>query len=119
MGEGTLDLSELAHRCRPTTTVRATVGLGHLVVLVPEDQDLVGEHRGRAPASRRVRRAAERRRLRDPRRRYPGDGGTLILDLEVGMGQIEVRTRPTTDATSPSTSRSTSSPDPTTPSTLG
>ena len=22
---------------------------------------------------------------------FPGDGGTLILDLEVGMGEIEVR----------------------------
>ena len=39
MGEGTLDLSELGV-LRVDTTVRATVGLGHLVVLVPEDQDL-------------------------------------------------------------------------------
>ena len=41
MGEGTLDLSELRAAARRTTDVRATVGLGHLIVLVPEDQDAV------------------------------------------------------------------------------
>ena len=39
MGEGTLDLSELA-LLRRETSVTATVGLGHLVVLVPQDQDV-------------------------------------------------------------------------------
>ena len=41
MGEGTLDLSELGMPAGDDATCEATVGLGHLVVLVPEDQDLV------------------------------------------------------------------------------
>jgi hypothetical protein len=43
-----------------------------------------------------------------------GDGGTLTLNLEVGMGQIEVR-----HALSSVRDEPVESPDPTTPSTLG
>ena len=88
MGEGTLDLSELP-LLRREANVRATVGLGHLIVLVPEDQDVtvnteVGAGEVLVFGERQNGVGFE---THDG---YPGDGETLVLDLEVGMGQIEV-----------------------------
>jgi predicted membrane protein len=89
MGEGTLDLSELV-LLRRETSVTATVGLGHLVVLVPEDQDVsVNTEVG---AGEVVVFGREQNGVGfETHDSFPGDGATLILDLEVGMGQIEVR----------------------------
>jgi predicted membrane protein len=88
MGEGTLDLSELP-LLRRDTNVRATVGMGHLVVLVPDDQDLtvnteVGAGEVMVFGERQNGVGFE---THDG---FPGDGATLALDLEVGLGQIEV-----------------------------
>ena len=90
MGEGTLDLSDLGmlrgptRRCEPrsasatsscwcprtrTLVVDTEVGAGEAVVF-GEQQNGVGF---------------------ETHDRHPGEGGTLTLDLEVGMGQIEVR----------------------------
>ena len=117
MGEGTLDLTAVDVP-RGEETVRASVGLGHLVVIVPTGQDLLvktdvgagevdvfGEqHNGVGFETREA---------------YHGTGGTLILDLEVGMGQIEVRRGIGVRHEPVGDPDPTGSPDPTTPSTLG
>jgi predicted membrane protein len=89
MGEGTLDLSELGV-VRANTSVRASVGLGHLVVLVPEDQEvLVNTEVGAGSA---VVFGHEQNGMSfDTHELFRGEGRTLVLDLEVGMGQVEVR----------------------------
>ena len=95
MGEGTLDLSELGI-VRAPTTVRATAGFGHLVVLVLEDQELVVDTE--VGAGETVVFGEKQNGVGfETHDRHPGEGGTLTLDLEVGMGQIEVR-RVLTDA---------------------
>lgn len=88
MGKGTLDLSGLP-LVRQETTVRATVGLGHLVVLVPQDQDVFVNT---DVAGGEVTVFGERQEGVgfETHDGFPGDGGTLVLDLEVGFGEIEV-----------------------------
>jgi hypothetical protein len=89
MGEGTLDLSDLGI-LRMDTEVRATAGLGHLIVLVREDQDLVVDTE--VGAGETVVFGEEQNGVGfETHDAHPGDGRTLTLDLEVGMGQIEVR----------------------------
>ncbi|MET0903465.1 MAG: PspC domain-containing protein [Acidimicrobiales bacterium] len=88
MGEGTLDLSELPLLMNETN-VRATVGLGHLVVLVPEGQELsVNTEVGAGEV--RVFGEEQNGVGFETHDGFPGAGGPLILDLEVGMGQVEV-----------------------------
>ena len=70
--------------------MRATAGLGHLVVLVLEDQDLVVNTE--VGAGEAVVFGEKQNGVGfETHDRHPGEGGTLTLDLEVGMGQIEVR----------------------------
>ena len=88
MGEGTLDLSELPLLVNETN-VRATVGLGHLVVLVPEGQELsVNTEVGAGGV--RVFGEEQNGVGFETHDGFPAAGDTLILDLQVGMGQIEV-----------------------------
>ena len=113
MGEGTLDLSELP-LLRSETNVRATVGLGQLIVLVPEDQEVtVNTEVGAGEVA--VFGERQNGVGFETHDGFSGDGATLILDLEVGMGQIEVhRVESEAERDDP-----VESPDPTTPSTLG
>jgi hypothetical protein len=89
MGEATVDLSELG-LLREEETVRATVGFGHLVVLVADGQDVfVNTEVGAGEA---VVFGEQQNGIGvDSHEGYPGRGATLVLDLEAGMGQIEVR----------------------------
>jgi hypothetical protein len=119
MGEGTLDLRGLGLLTHDET-VRATVGLGHLVVLVTPDQDLLVDTE--AGAGSVLVFGEEQNGLGfETHDAYHGDSdGTLTLDLQVGMGQIEVRYGVARDRDDPVESpERTESPEPTTPSTLG
>jgi hypothetical protein len=90
MGEGTLDLSDLPIDRDEELTVRATVGLGHLVVLVAEDEPVFVN--AEVGAGEVVVFGEERNGVGvDLHESFDSDGEGLILDLEVGMGQIEVR----------------------------
>jgi hypothetical protein len=121
MGEGTLDLSGVG-LLRVGAEVRATVGMGHLVVLVPDDQAVTVQTE--VGAGDVIVFGEEQNGIGfDTHERYDGEGGALLLDLEVGLGQIEVRrvarsgdaeAEEPIDAPDP-----TDSPEPTTPSTLG
>jgi phage shock protein PspC (stress-responsive transcriptional regulator) len=115
MGEGTLDLRGLPP-VEDDLTVRATVGFGHLIVLVPPDQDLLVDTE--VGAGEVVVFGEQQNGVGyETHEAYHGDtDGTLTLDLQAGMGQIEVRYGISRDrgATEP-----TESPEPTTPSTLG
>ncbi|MFL6206524.1 MAG: PspC domain-containing protein [Acidimicrobiales bacterium] len=119
MGEGTLDLTELG-LLSSDQTVRATVGLGHLVVLVPVDQDLLVDTD--VGAGDALVFGEEQNGLGfETHDAYHGTSdGTLTLDLEVGMGQIEVR-HAASDRRDEPVDRPdpVGSPEPTTPSTLG
>jgi hypothetical protein len=88
MGEGILDLTGVD--VDEETTVRASVGLGHLVVLVADDQDVfVNTEVGAGEA---MIFGVEQDGLGVETHEHYGDpDGQLILELEVGMGQIEVR----------------------------
>ncbi len=90
MGEGILDLSDLPLEPDEELAVRASVGLGHLVVLVAEDAPVfVNAEIG---AGEVVAFGEERNGVGvDLHESFGSDGDGLILDLEVGMGQIEVR----------------------------
>jgi hypothetical protein len=92
IGEGQLDLTEVAVPAGEVLSVDASVGIGHLLVLVPEDVAVdvtavvaAGEAvlLGLSDSGTNVstHRAFERR----------GSAGTIELDLQVGLGQIEVR----------------------------
>ena len=98
VGEGVLDLSGL--RPGAPVEVDAEVGVGHLLVLVPRDVRVTGEAEAGVGELLQVDGDGRRRVLNpdddtDVRERvfFPGeDGGPEVeLDLEVGMGQIEVR----------------------------
>jgi hypothetical protein len=109
IGEGTLDLSALDIPAGDELAIEASVGLGHLVVLVPEGMaadvttdvgagesqvfDLTQDGVG-VTTDRSVEGSAS--------------SGTLTLDLTVGMGKIEVRrvldASPTTTTTTETTS---------------
>lgn len=92
IGDGQLDLSGVAVPAGEVLSVDASVGVGHLLVLVPDDVAvdvtadvaageavLLGFSETGANVS--TRRAFERR----------GTAGTVKLDLQVGLGQIELR----------------------------
>jgi hypothetical protein len=92
IGEGTLDLQAVDIPAGDRVQVDVSVGVGHLVVLVPEsvavvvrtdvgagESDVFGLHQNGVDVN--------------AIQREPGDrtSGTLALDLEIGVGQIEVR----------------------------
>ncbi|MFI2373414.1 PspC domain-containing protein [Streptomyces sp. NPDC018833] len=97
-GKGTLDLSALDVPAGQTVSTRAEMGLGHLTVVVPKDAAVqleaevgVGDIRlpGDAPDDVDVGPGQDRRKT------FPAPpgataGGTLVLDLELGIGQVEV-----------------------------
>ncbi|MGW0698625.1 PspC domain-containing protein [Streptomyces sp. NPDC002867] len=97
-GQGTLDLSALELPAGQTVSTRAEMGLGHLKVVVPRDAAVrleaevgVGDIRlpDDAPDDVDVGPGQDRRKtLPAPPGARPG--GTLVLDLELGIGQVEV-----------------------------
>lgn len=101
-GEATLDLRDLSPAVSeqtPLRSLRAEVGLGHLIVLVPQDLTVVitssvrlGELVDLDPDGRRTTVASEDARGIARTRSYgpPGDR-RLEVELVVGVGQIEVR----------------------------
>jgi phage shock protein PspC (stress-responsive transcriptional regulator) len=90
MGEGTLDLSDLPIRSGEEVAIRATVGFGHLVVLVAEGEPVFVN--AEVGAGEVVVFGEERNGVGvDLHESFGSDGDGLVLDLEVGMGQIEVR----------------------------
>jgi hypothetical protein len=97
-GEAVLDLSSLP--ARGSYDVDAEVGVGRLLVLVPRDVRVSGEAQAGVGEVLQVLGDGRRRVLNpdddtDVRKRFsfPGETGgpSVELDLEVGMGQIEVR----------------------------
>ena len=97
-GEAVLDLSSL--RPRTSSEVDVEVGVGRLLVLVPRDVRVTGEAQAGVGELLQVSEDGRRRVLNpdddtDVRERFGFDGdetGPVVeLDLEVGMGQIEVR----------------------------
>src|SRR5690606_21553322 len=91
VGEGTLDLTELEVPDGETVDIRASVGVGHLLVIVPDDValEIYGEaslgdvkifgrsSSGWGPSTSR---SFDRDRFEE----------VLALELEVGIGQVEV-----------------------------
>lgn len=97
-GEAVLDLRSLGDRRQ--VDVEAEVGLGRLLVLVPEGARVTGEAEVGIGELLQVLGDGRRRDLNpdddtDVSRRFvfdgPVEGPQVELDLEVGMGQIEVR----------------------------
>jgi phage shock protein PspC (stress-responsive transcriptional regulator) len=92
VGEGTLDLTDLPLGADDHVTITASVGIGHLVILVPDGAAL--------DVSAEVA-AGESLLLGYPesgvgvvtQRTFEGNGtdGSIRLDLQVGLGQIDVR----------------------------
>jgi predicted membrane protein len=92
IGEGTLDLQSIDIPADEGVEVSATVGVGHLVVLVPDsmavevtadigagESDLFGlQQTGVGVDAGQTVAGAER-------------SGTLVLSTQVGVGQVEVR----------------------------
>ncbi len=92
MGEGVLDLTAIRLPAGDELEVEASVGIGHLLVLVPADLALevstdVGTGESDVLGFRQdgVGVTTDRRIGGAP------DRGTLRLDLQVGLGEIEVR----------------------------
>ena len=91
-GRLTLDLSELP----PSSAERhvaASIGLGRLVVILPEGSGAevsaeVGAGTSDLLGSRQEGTGLSDRELQD------GSGGTFVLDLEAGLGEVIVRTAP-------------------------
>jgi hypothetical protein len=93
-GQLTLDLRDLALP-DGTTAVAARVGLGELRVRVPDDVAVTGTAAvtaGEAAAFDRVQSGiSPRLTIDDPGSASAGSGGPVLeLDLDVGLGQIEV-----------------------------
>lgn len=89
VGELELDLRDLSVP-EGETTVRATVGIGHVVVEVPEGVAL--DVTARARAGDVVLFGTHESGLRVERRHSEGSGPRrLVLDLRVGVGDVEVR----------------------------
>lgn len=98
VGEATLDLRDLAI---PSTglvdPVSASVGIGKLIVLVPDDVDVdlsaeVGLGQVNINGELASRNDADVHTTID----VPNEAGTIALDLEMGLGDIAVRTHSTT-----------------------
>lgn len=113
VGEGIIDLSELSIGAGDRVEISASVGVGHLVLDVPDGVALdisaessVGDATLLGQSSAGVGVSVDRT--------YAGTGsaGTIVLDLQVGFGQIEVRRLPAPARDTPSI------PQPTTTATL-
>lgn len=92
MGEGVLDLGAVDIRAGERVSVDVRIGLGHLVVLVPDGMavDVTTDVGAGESAVLDLRQSGvgfttDQHASGDP------TSGTLVLDLQVGMGQIEVR----------------------------
>jgi hypothetical protein len=95
LGEGTLDLAALDIPEGDRVEVAASVGMGHLVVLVSDDVAVevtadvgAGESDVFGQLQDGVGFTTDQQDAGD------GSSGTLALDLQVGLGQIEVRRVP-------------------------
>lgn len=102
IGEGTLDLTAVELASDDRIGLKASVGIGHLVLLVSEDVTVevatevgAGESKILGLTQNGVGISADQRDEAAP------DSGTFVLDLQVGMGQIEVHrvSSPTTSTT--------------------
>jgi predicted membrane protein len=121
VGEGTLDLTDLDVGRGDDVDLVASVGIGHLRVEVPDD--VAVEVHARAGAGDALLLGESNSGVGVEVDRAYGEGaasGTLHLDLEVGMGQVELVVRRPDDGrperTAPPTP--TGAPAPTTPSTI-
>jgi len=94
IGEGTLDLSELRVPRGTDLETTAKVGIGHLVIYVPDDVALEVRSEVGAGESDILGRTDDGWGV-DVDRSVTGDPtkGTLHLDLEMGLGQVEVLER--------------------------
>jgi phage shock protein PspC (stress-responsive transcriptional regulator) len=89
IGDLTVDLRDLALP-DGETAVRATVGVGHVLVYVPDD--VAVDVRGRAQVGDVVLLGRDQDGVDVDEHVVDGDGPKrLTLDLEVGIGQVEVR----------------------------
>lgn len=91
IGKGTLDLSDLSLSAGRSRDVHVSVGIGELRVIVPDDLNLeITSHAGAGDIDLVGRR--DEGVSVDLDRSVDGSSrrGTLELDLEVGLGQIEV-----------------------------
>jgi phage shock protein PspC (stress-responsive transcriptional regulator)/predicted membrane protein len=94
MGEGVLDLTEVPLPPGEELQIDASVGLGHLVVIVPAGAAL--DISAGASAGDTVLLGHSNSGIGvDVDRSFEGDPelGSIDLDLEVGLGQVEVRER--------------------------
>jgi len=92
VGEGTLDLTGLALRGDDHLEVEAAVGIGHLVIEVPADATLIVSADVAAGEVMLLGTSDSGLTVSTERAFRGVDGeGTIELDLEVGLGQIEVR----------------------------
>ena len=93
VGQLTVDLRDLGLSEGATTTVQARVGIGRLAVQVPEGVALEVDGRsglGQVQAlGRNEQGGAVRLRARSDD--WSGASRRLVLDLRVGLGQIEVQ----------------------------
>ena len=91
VGEGTLDLTGVDVARGERLPVTASVGIGHLIVLVPRDLALDVTTTVGAGESRVLGVPESGVGVSTSRFDEAGTtGGTLVLDLQVGIGQIEV-----------------------------
>jgi hypothetical protein len=129
IGEGVLDLTDLPFGQADHVAIAASVGVGHLRVQVPAGVTV--EVHARAGAGDTLLFGESNSGMGvEIDRRYGdasgGDAGALRLDLEVGLGQVEVvvgsgparRDDPTTGPVPTASPTPTSAPDPTTSTTV-
>jgi hypothetical protein len=111
IGEGVLDLRYVVPGRGETVAVDASVGIGHLEVLVPDDVDIDITSRATAGESVLFGNAIDGVDI-DHDRTVEGDAGrgTIELDLSVGLGQIEVVERPSLGRPDPTTTTAPSGP---------
>jgi len=96
-GELTVDLRRVPFALDSTTEVEASVGAGHLVVIVPRDVEVdVHGHAGAGEVQLLGDNGQGGVRVEHDAQSRAGEGAArLVLDAAVGLGQVEVR-----DATS-------------------
>ncbi len=89
IGEGTLDLTSLQLAGDDQVRIDASVGIGHLEVIVPADAVVEVDSEVGMGESRVL--GLEQNGVGvDATQRDDGSGGTIELDLQVGLGQVEV-----------------------------
>ena len=91
MGDGTLDLTELGTGAEQEVAIRASVGIGHLLVVVPEDAAVEVRAETSAGDVTIFGRSDSGVGVSTTRRVGSDDADvTYVLDLEVGLGQVEI-----------------------------